>query len=252
MTPAVVPEVEAFTFRGGPTGVLLLHGFTGNPSSLRPLGEALATRGHTVSCPRYPGHGTRWEELAATTWRDWESEALRALDELTAICAAVIACGLSVGGAMALHFGVLRPEALRGVVAINPYVRNWRIAFAPVVRLFHSSVKGVGDDIKKPGRTEVPYDRIPVAAIVQLNGFLRTVRLELASMRLPLLVFHSPDDHVVPRGNTEHVLERVGTDQKELVLLPNSYHVATLDNDAETIVQRTHEFIEARVGAAGA
>lgn len=249
MTPEVVPEVEAFTFKGGPTGVLLLHGFTGNPSSLRFLGQSLAARGHAVSCPRYPGHGTKWEELAETTWQDWESEALGALDQLKGQCDVVAACGLSVGGAMALHLAVRRPDALDGVVAVNPYVRNWRIAFAPLVRPFHKTVKGVGDDIKKPGRTEVPYDRIPVAAIVQLSHFLRVVRSGLASMSLPLLVFHSPEDHVVPRGNAEYVLERVGAGQKELVLLPNSYHVATLDNDAETIVERTHEFIEARVAA---
>jgi carboxylesterase len=249
MTPEVVPEVEAFAFQGGSTGVLLLHGFTGNPSSLRPLGESLAARGHTVSCPRYPGHGTKWEELAATGWRDWESEAVRALDRLGGQCKVVVACGLSVGGAMALHLAVRRQDSLHGVVAVNPYVRNWRIAFAPLVRPFHEAVKGVGDDIKKPGRTEVPYDRIAVAAIVQLSRFLRVVRTELPSMRLPLLVFHSPEDHVVPKGNAEYVLGRVGAEQKELILLPNSYHVATLDNDAETIVERTHEFIEARVAA---
>jgi carboxylesterase len=245
MTPEVAPEVQAFTFDGGPTGVLLLHGFTGNPSSLRPLGEALAARGHSVSCPRYPGHGTRWEELADASWQDWEAEALSGLEDVAGRCEVMVACGLSVGGAMALRLAARHPEALRGVVAINPYVRNWRIAFAPLVRPFHASVKGVGDDIKKPGRTEVPYDRIPVAGIVQLNRFLRIVRSELSSMRLPLLVLHSPQDHVVPRGNAEYVMRSVGSEEKELVLLPNSYHVATLDNDAELIVERVHRFAEA-------
>jgi carboxylesterase len=251
MTPEVVPETEAFTFKGGPTGVLLLHGFTGNPSSLRPLGEALNARAHSVSCPRYPGHGTRWEDLADTTWREWEAEALGAMEDLAGRCDVIVACGLSVGGAMALHLGARWPEALGGVVAINPYLRNWRIVFAPLVRPIHPSVKGVGDDIKKPGRTEIPYERIPVAAIVQLNRFLRLVRSELASMRLPLLVLRSAEDHVVPRGNAEYVLSRVATDRKQLILLPNSYHVATLDNDAETIVERTHRFIETTVGAPG-
>jgi carboxylesterase len=248
MTSEVVPEVKAFTFEGGPTGVLLLHGFTGNPSSLRPLGEALVARGHSVNCPRYPGHGTRWQDLADVRWQDWEASAVGALEKLGGRCDVVVACGLSVGAAMALHVGAERPEALRGIVAINPYLRNWRIAFAPLVRPFHRSVKGVGDDIKKPGRTEVPYDRIPVVAIVQLNRFLRSVRSELPSVRLPLLVFHSAEDHVVPRGNAEYLLRRVGSQSKELIPLPNSYHVATLDNDADTIAERTHEFIRSTVG----
>lgn len=249
MTPGVVPQVDAFSFEGGPAGALLLHGFSGNPSSLRPLGESLAARGHAVSCPRYPGHGTTWAELGSTRWQDWESEALGALAELRRRCDVVVACGLSVGAAMALHVAVRLPDVLHGVVAINPYVRNWRIAFASLVRPFHKAVKGVGDDIKKPGRTEVPYDRIPVSAIIQLNRFLKVVRSELASMRLPLLLFHSAEDHVVPTGNTEYVLRRVGTKEKKMILLPNSYHVATLDNDAATVVEGTHEFIRSRVAA---
>lgn len=251
MTPEVVPEVQAFTFEGGPTGVLLLHGFSGNPSSLRPVGEALAALGHSVSCPRYPGHGTRWEDLAGPTWRDWEAEAVGALEHLGSRCDGVVACGLSVGGAMALHLGCRRADSLRAIVAINPYLRNWRIVFGPVVRPFHPSVKGIGDDIKKPGRTEVPYDRIPVAAIIQLNRFLRIVRSELGSMRLPLLVLRSAEDHVVPRGNAGYLLRSVASEQKELVVLPNSYHVATLDYDAETIVERVHRFVQASVAATG-
>lgn len=242
----VLPGVDSFRFEGGPSGVLLLHGFTGNPSSLRPLGEWLATRGHTVSCPRYPGHGTTWQELASTEWRHWESSAFSALEELKDRCEDVVACGLSVGGAITLHLGVRAPDLLRGVVAINPYLRNWRMALSPLVRPFHPSVRGVGDDIKKPGSTEVPYERIPVVALIQLNKLLRIVRQELPLMRLPLLVFRSAEDHVVPKGNAEMLLRRVGSPEKHLVPLPNSYHVATMDYDAETMFERIHQFVTAR------
>jgi carboxylesterase len=246
MSSGVLPGVDSFTFEGGPTGVLLLHGFTGNPSSLRPLGEWLAARGHAVSCPRYPGHGTTWQELASTRWQHWESSALAALEELKPRCEDVVACGLSVGGAMALHLGVRASNLLRGVVAINPYLRNWRMAFAPFVRPFHPSVRGVGDDIKKPGSTEVPYERIPVVALIQLNKFLSVVRAELPLMRLPLVVFRSAEDHVVPKGNADILLRKVGSAEKHLVALPNSYHVATMDYDAERMFERIHQFITAK------
>jgi carboxylesterase len=246
MTSGVLPDVDSFTFEGGPIGVLLLHGFTGNPSSVRPLGEALAGRGYTVSCPRYPGHGTRWQELASTRWQHWAFSALVALEELKRQCEGVVASGLSVGGAIALHLGVRRPDLLRGVVAINPYLRNWRMSFAPLIRPFHPSVRGIGDDIKKPGNTEVPYERIPVVALIQLNRFLRIVRRELPLMRLPLLVFRSSEDHVVPRGNAEMLLRKVGSGDVHLVSLTNSYHVATMDYDAETMFERIHRFITDR------
>ncbi len=240
----VVPGAEPFSFEGGPAGILMLHGFTGNPASLRRIGEWLAARGHAVACPRYPGHGTHWKDLGRTRWEDWAEEAERARRELAERCEGMIAFGLSVGGPMALHLAAHHPDEIRGVVAVNPYVLDRRIAAAFLIWPVIGSFKGIGDDIRKEGETELPYERIPTRAIAQLARFIKTVRSELPRVRQPLLVFNSPEDHVVPKGSAELVLERAGSTDKELVELPNSYHVATLDHDAELIFERTHEFVE--------
>ena len=69
----VLPGAEPFTHDGGSTGVLLCHGFTGSPKSMRPWAEYLAAEGLSVSLPRLPGHGTRWQDANTVTWRDWYS-----------------------------------------------------------------------------------------------------------------------------------------------------------------------------------
>ena len=242
MTTKVIPGAEAFRFEGGRVGVLLLHGFTGNPTSIRPLGERLASKGLSVTAPRYPGHGTTWQELGTTKWEQWEAEARAALQELAGRTDGLIACGLSMGGGMALHLAANHPDVIGGVAVVNPYVRNPQMAFAPVARLFARSRKGVGNDIKKPAQNEAPYERVPYSAIIQLNRMCKTVQSELPKVRQPLLVFNSPEDHVVPKDNAAYVMANVGSSDKELVTLPNSYHVATLDYDAETIQDRVLEF----------
>ena len=240
----VVAGAEPFSFEGGPAGILLLHGFTGNPASMRPLGEWLAARGHAVECPRYPGHGTAWKDLARHRWEDWAAEAERALDQLAARTEAVVACGLSMGGAMALHLAVTRPEAIRSVVVVNGFLRDRRIVAVPYIWRLVPPQKGVGNDIAKEGGDELPYDRIPARGIAQLARFLRVVVKELPSVRQPVVVFNSPQDHVVPKGTAKWLLSRLGSAEKDLVELPNSYHVATLDHDAEMIFERTHELAE--------
>jgi carboxylesterase len=245
----VVPGAEPFTFHGGPIGILLLHGFTGNPAAMRRIGEWLAARGHTVSCPRYPGHGTSWKDLGRTRWQDWAGEATRGLKEIDARCESVVLLGLSVGGGMALHLAARYPDVVRAVVLVNPFIRDRRIGLVPYVWRLVPPQKGVGNDIKKSGEDELPYDRIPGHAIAELARFLRVVRSELPRVRQPLLVFTSPEDHVVPKGNAAWVLDRVGSDDTELVELANSYHVATLDHDAELIFERTHDFAEAKAPA---
>ncbi|HEX2031133.1 MAG TPA: alpha/beta fold hydrolase [Actinomycetota bacterium] len=251
MTDRVVPGCESFSFDGGPIGILMLHGFTGNPASLRQMGEWLAARGHAVSCPRYPGHGTSVKDLERSRWRRWVAEAEAALGELSRRSQGVILFGLSMGGAMALHLAARHPETVRGLVLVNPYVLDRRIAAAFLIWPVLRSTKGIGNDIKKEGADELPYDRIPMRAVAEVAAFLKVVRSELSYVRQPLLVFNSPEDHVVPKGTAEFVLERAGSAEKEMVLLPNSYHVATIDNDAELIFERTHEFAEAKALAHG-
>jgi carboxylesterase len=240
----ILPGAEPFRFDGGSKGALLLHGFTGSPASLHPLGESLFSRGLTVIGPRLPGHGTRWEDLEETTWQDWEREALGALADLSERCKDVIVVGLSVGGTLALHVGAKQPERLRGVIAINPLVRRPDFAFAPVIRVFTRTIRGIGNDIKKPGQDEVCYDRIPVKAIKELRKLMKTTDRELPSLTLPLLVLLSPQDHTVKPANSRRVVRRAGSVRKELITLPNSYHVATLDFDADTILEHTLRFMD--------
>jgi carboxylesterase len=206
------------------------------------MGQWLAEHGVSNVGPRLPGHGTSWEDLEGTIWQDWERESEAALLDLAGRCTAVIAAGLSMGGAMVLHLAAKHPDKLKGVVAVNPDVRRPELALAPLLRLFTRTTKGVGNDIKKPGQDEIVYDRVPLKAAIQLGKFYRTVQRELPSMRLPLLVFSSPEDHVARPSNSRYVIQHVGSAQKELITLSNSYHVATLDYDAPMIFERTLHF----------
>ena len=81
---------EPWRADGGPAGVLVVHGFTGNPQSMRPLAEAFAAAGFTVSLPLLPGHGTRIEDMLPTRWADWSTAAEQAYDELAARCERVL------------------------------------------------------------------------------------------------------------------------------------------------------------------
>ncbi len=242
MSVRIKPGAEPIRFDGGPIGALLLHGFTGSPASMRPLGAFLAAHGVAVSGPRLPGHGTSIDDLATTTWEQWFAEAEAALTELESRASAVICVGLSMGGALAVHMATRHHARLRGLVVINPYVHDPRLAVAPVGRLFTRSVKGVVNDIKKPGQDEVGYERIPTRVLPSLNRLLKSAAADLPRIRLPLLVFSSPEDHTVKPANAQLFLDRAGSVDKEIVRLANSYHVATLDHDAPAIFDRILAF----------
>ena len=86
---------------GGPHGALALHGFTGNPNSMRGVAEALAGAGFAVELPRLPGHGTDIEDMLDTTFADWSAAAEAALERLRARLGdggRIVVAGLSMGG----------------------------------------------------------------------------------------------------------------------------------------------------------
>ena len=240
-----MPGAEPFAFDGGPVGVLLIHGLSGSPGALHRIGEWLAARGHAVMCPRLPGHGTRWKNLGRTRWQDWANEAIRALKDLDAKVDTVVAFGFSFGGSLTLHLATRYPDAVDGVVLVNPWLKErplWTLA--PALKWVVPSGRGVINDIKKPGEDEVGYERIPVKALAEAVAFHKIVKRELPRVHQPLLVFQSSEDHAIPAGSSPVIMDSVGSDEKDLVTLENSYHVATLDNDAELIFERTHEFAE--------
>jgi carboxylesterase len=241
----VMPGAEPFHHDGGPVGALLCHGFTGTPQSMRPWAEYLAAHGLTVSLPRLPGHGTRWQECNLTTWQDWYGAVDREFAALRDRCDQVFAMGLSMGGTLALRLAEVHGPEVAGLVLVNPSVRSLdpRLRVLPVLCRVVASFPPIAGDIKKPGVRELAYDRLPLRALESLRRGWRTVRADLPRVTSPLLLFHCVEDHVVEPPNSQLVLSGVSSTDVQEIVLENSYHVATLDNDAERIFSGSLGFV---------
>jgi carboxylesterase len=248
---SVIPGAEAFTRDGGPVGVLLCHGFTGTPQSLRPWAEYLSAAGLTVSVPRLPGHGTTWQEMNRTRSEDWFAEAERSFEELRGKTGEIFLMGLSLGGCIALRIAELRGAAVRGLVVVNPSITAdtklfW---FAPVMKLFVPSLKGIASDIKKQDAQELGYNRVPVKAAATLPRLWRATRDGLDQLSQPVLAYRSTEDHVVGPLSMRLLTDALPASQLTVRDCQNSYHVATLDNDAATIFSGSLEFVRAHSAA---
>ncbi|MEQ6901174.1 alpha/beta fold hydrolase [Nocardioides sp. YIM 152588] len=251
-TPEVLPDASPLTADARPEltggariGVLLSHGFTGSPASMRPWGEFLAERGYGVRVPRLPGHGTTWQDLNTRRWEDWLEELSTALDDLKAQSDAVVVGGLSMGGALALRLAADRGDEVAGVVVVNPALASRRldVKLLPVLKHVVGSFPGITDDIKRPGMSEGGYTRTPLKAI---HSFIRAwpdLVADLERITAPLLYLRSDVDHVVDDASEPLILGGVGSSDVTRVALPESYHVATLDNDAGTIFAESADFI---------
>lgn len=241
----VRPGAEPYAAGEGPRGVLLCHGFTGSPAAMRPWAEYLAERGYRVLVPRLPGHGTSWQEMNTTTWQQWYDEVDRALTELRSTCEWTAVCGLSMGGGLALRLAENRPDEVGALVLVNPAIglKRLDLKLLPILRRLTASFPGISNDIARPGQDELAYDRVPLHAMAQQLLLWRDIRHYLALVHAPLLYFRSTTDHVVDDLSQSLILPGVSSEIREFVELERSYHVATLDHDAELIFSRSAQFL---------
>lgn len=223
-------------------GVAVCHGFTGSPISMRAWSEHLAEQGFAVNMPLLAGHGTTWQDLSKTPWEHWYRDFEAAYLELAARCDTVFVAGMSMGGALSLRVAAHHPVA--GIAVVNPGLTfsDNRAKYSGFLKHLIKSVPAIGDDIKLPGVTEGAYTRTPVAAVHELSQlFTDTISL-LPQVTAPTLIFRSTVDHVVPDSSMEVIQANIGSAEVSVVSLGNSYHVATMDNDAQQIFEQSSEF----------
>ena len=245
MTAPVLPGAEPYSATGDARGALVLHGFTGNPQSMRGLALALADAGLTVEMPLLPGHGTEVADLIPTRWEDWSGAADAAYLDLAARCDSVVVVGLSMGGMLAVWLAEHHPE-VAALALVNPMVTAPDADAVGFVQAMIDNgdelAPGVGSDIAMEGALESAYPELPLRAALSLFAGAAEVESGLGSVTCPVLVFTSTQDHVVNPRSSALLVERA-KGPVEQVVLDRSYHVATLDYDKDEIEARTVEFV---------
>lgn len=229
----------------GEVSVLLIHGFTASPWSMRRWALYLENAGYRVAVPLLPGHGTTWEDMNTVKWMDWYDCVAKEYEKLAAESKKVFVAGLSMGGGLALRLAE-HYEDVAGLMLVNPAVAvtDPRRFILPILQRFIPSLSSIGNDIAKPGVIEYSYDRNPLPAAYQMTKMWTDIRSYLDLVTAPLILFRSINDHVVPPLSAKIIFDQISATDVTEYLLERSYHVATIDYEAEDIFANSVKFIE--------
>lgn len=247
MPAPTIPGAEPFSHKGdGDVGALVLHGFTGNPGSMRELANACAAAGFHVELPQLAGHGTAVEDMIPTRWSDWTASVESAYSALSARASRIVVLGLSMGGSLTLWTGMQHPE-VRGLVCVNPAVQPAPAEMLEGLKALIDSgqevMDGIGSDIADPNAHETAYPGTPLApAHSFMKDGLTPMAPRLGDLKMPLLLFTSVQDHVVNPADSDFLAANYGG-TVERVMLERSYHVATQDYDKDTIFSGSVDFV---------
>jgi carboxylesterase len=246
---SVHPDAQPYEGGDGPVGVLLCHGFTGSTMSMIGWARHLEAAGFQVLLPRLPGHGTTWQECNQTTWTDWYACVDEAFATLQAQCQQVFVAGLSMGATLCLRLAEQHGSDVSGLALVNPAIniseprsRVYQLRILPLSRLVIPSLAGIASDIAMPDQNEWGYDRVPLRAMHSLTFLWADVRRNLDRIDQPLLVYRSIHDHVVDPSSVRLIKAGVRSSDQTYIELQRSYHVATLDYDADDIFEGSVAF----------
>jgi len=236
--------IDPFSFDRGDNACLLLHGFTGSPSEMMPLGAFLAGQDYSVRCPLLPGHGTSLSDLERYRWQDWFDAAREEWEGMMKRYARVFVIGLSMGGALALHLAAHRQ--VHGVVALSTGVKlkDWRITALPVLRFFVRRVKKTRNAFARgPERTRYAYNYNSSRATRQIVLFYRHLRDDLPEITAPLLMINARNDRTIPFENTDIIASGVRSALKKIFTVERANHIITLCDGKDVIHREVHQFL---------
>ena len=243
-------DPSPFDMEGGDIGVLLIHGFTGSPAEMRPMGRYLHDRGLTVSAPLLPGHGTKVEDLNEVSWHEWTAAVEQALADLQGRCPHAFVAGLSMGGLLTLYLASRHPE-LPGITtyAAALDISEWRRPFAPVLKLVVKTVSKEEEHWADPQAEELlwSYDAWPVGGTLELFRLRDHVQESLPRITCPALIMYSTADSSVTPMAADMVMESIASEDKEVVRMDECGHVMTVDKGWDKLAERTYQFIKAHV-----
>jgi carboxylesterase len=271
-----IPDRTLF-IPGGRLGVLLIHGLGGTPIELRFIAQTLSRAGHTVYCCQLAGHCGTPEELRRSTWQEWYASVEAAHDLLREHCDTIVAGGLSMGGILAIHLARNRPESVHGLLLFAPtlkldgwsmpwysraihYVRPLPIRFE--FDLAEREPYGLKDErvralvvssMQSGDSGQAGVFSTPMRSFANFNALVSVVKRSLDHVRQPALIVHPRDDDMASLENAQYLQAHLGG-LVETLILDDSYHMVTLDQQRHIVAERTQEFVrwlDSRIAAKG-
>ncbi len=218
-------------------GVLLIHGFTGSVSHMRPLGEALHERGFTVMGINLPGHATSMDDMAKCTWQDWLEAAREAFLALKQRCDFVSVAGLSMGGCLTLIIGeTMQPTAVAPISApMGTRAPLWlATALSPVMKTVCFQPKGDAQRMLDE-RYHYGYPGFRSSCAKHLARLMRMARQDLHALTCPLLVVQSRADETITASSADIILQGASSARKGVLWLENVPHVVTITQEKDRI-----------------
>jgi carboxylesterase len=262
--------MNPITLTGGEHAVLLIHGLQSSPVELLPLAKRLQQAGYTVHMPHIAGYGFMHGDTprSVTHWQDWHAKALEEFRSLQQTHKSVAVGGLCIGGTLSLSIAAELGDEVAALTLLSttlwydgwamPWYRPFRyIGYLWPIRYWYTYKEHEPFGLKNPqlrrwvaremahkDASMVGASRLNLPAIQEAERMIVSVKKSLPRVTAPAIIIHAEEDEVVSPRSAHHIARHIGSMTMETVMLHNSYHMITVDNDREQVASDTIRFFE--------
>ena len=244
----IISGAEPFFLQGSSHGVLLIHGFTGNPAELLLLGQHLQSQNFTVLGVRLAGHGTNEEDFAHTTKDDWINSALDGYFFLKGCCDTISVIGHSMGGLIALKLATVTSINIQRLVTLAaPILINDErgLQFLPPrEQCLNLKIDNTRRKLKNvPAAVNRVYRSIPLISVHELVDLLNDVKENLNKIKIPILIMHGTEDHTADVKSADYIYEHIASQHKQVELMEDMGHLLPLIAGRDKVFELTAKFL---------
>jgi len=262
--------MNPITLTGGEHAVLLFHGLQSSPAELLPLAKRLQQAGYTVHMPHIAGYGYSHGDTprSVTHWQDWHAKAMQEFRELQQRHKTVALGGLCIGATLSLSIAAELGDKVAALTLLSttlwydgwamPWYRPFRyLGYIWPIRYWYTYKEREPFGLKNPqlrkwiaremahkDATMVGASRLNLPAIQEAERMIASVKRSLPHITAPAIIIHAEEDEVASPRSAHHIAAHIGSREVETVMLHNSYHMITVDNDRELVSTETIRFFD--------
>jgi len=270
--PSLIKNGLDFKVDTSQVTIMLIHGLTGMPTEMKFLANYFYRKGFSSICPRLAHHGEPIQVLKRAKWQEFYQSVREALLKIPSTQKVYVA-GLSAGALLALLLAEEFPDRILGATGLSPtlFYDGWNIPwthwllplayFTPlryvsyfkeeppygiknqfIRRKIHTYYEQASiNDSSEVAKYGYPY--YPVTLFCELRSLIRYVKKKLPSIQIPVQLIQAKDDDMTSVKNSQYIHDHIASREKEIVLLYDSYHLITADQERETVAVKMHEFL---------
>lgn len=262
--------MNAITLESGDHAVLLLHGLQSSPAELQPIAKRLHQAGYTVHVPHITGYAYTQGETprSVTHWQDWHAHALAEFRTLKQKYRTVSVGGLCIGATLSLSIAAELGEEVSALtlLATTLWYDGWSIPWYRFLRYagYYSPFryiysyrerepyglknkqlrKWIAREMSHKDSTIVGASKLNLPAVQEAERMIASVKKSMHRVTAPAIIIHAQEDDVASPRNARYVAAHIGSKSVKSVMLQNSYHMITVDNDREQVASDTIAFFK--------